>query len=65
LAESFALHFSGRAAARLDEPPLPTWTLQEYGNLFQSDVHARSSLTFSNYDQAEVSLLILQKKVLI
>jgi len=22
LAESFALHFSGRAAARLDEPPL-------------------------------------------
>ena len=40
-------------------------TLQEYGNLFQSDVNARSSLTFSNYDQAEVSLLILQKKVLI
>jgi len=24
LAESFALHFSGRAAARLDEPPLLT-----------------------------------------
>jgi len=28
-------------------------------------VNARSSLTFAKYDQAEVSLLILQKKVLI
>jgi len=27
LAESFALHFSGRAAARLDEPPL-VWSAE-------------------------------------
>jgi len=29
------------------------------------DVNARSSLTFAKCNQAEVSLLILQKKVLI
>jgi len=33
--------------------------------LFLIDVNARSSLTFPKSDHAEVSLLILQKKVLI
>jgi len=33
--------------------------------LFYIDVNARSSLTYAKYDQAVVSLLILQKKVLI
>jgi len=33
--------------------------------LFLIDVNARSSLTFAIYDQAEVSLVISQKKVII
>ena len=40
----------------------PTSTFQEYGNLFQIGVNARSSRTLAKYDQAGVSLLILQKK---